>query len=89
MIHSLAGGNIGKFDELDFAKVRYIEGKYIGSVYFFISEFSDLKIGDIVLVPVGSNNLPTRAEIIRLDKNVKSNCTPVPLKHAKKIIKKI
>ena len=87
MIHSLAGGNIGKEQYFNFAFVEILDGAYKGSKAWYISKVFGLKAEDIVLVSF--NNIETKARVIRVDKNVSSFASPVPVKRAKTIIKKI
>lgn len=83
MIHSLSGGVIREKKYFDFAKVRFDSGE----IYWYISTFEDLKAGDRVLVPVGRNNEETEAFVIRIDKHISEQVSPIPAKRAKKIIK--
>jgi len=89
MIHSLAGGNLGNHQILDFAKVKLLEGVRKGDVCFYISKISDLKEGDTVVVPYGLNNNLLKAKVLRVDKNVSSFAAPIPVKRAKEIFKKV
>ncbi len=87
MIHSLSGGVIKDIEYFDFAKVKVTEGILCNNIFWYISPFSNLKQGDIVLVPLGANNTQTKAEVLRVDKNVSGQTAPVPVKRCKKIIK--
>lgn len=87
MIHSLAGGNIGKEIFSNFAFVEIIEGENVGKKYWYITKIIDLKSEDIVLVPYGISLV--KARVIRVDKNVSSFSSPIPIKRAKQIIKKV
>ena len=89
MIHSMAGGRLGKVEYNDFAKVRLLEGECQGMAFFYISKITLLKAGDEVLVPVGASNVMTKGVVERVDKNVSSQCSPVPVKKAKMISKKL
>ena len=82
MIHSLAGGVIREKKYFDFAKVRFETGE----VYWYISPIENLKAGDTVLVPVGRENEPTVAYVLRIDKHVSEQVSPIPAKRAKKIL---
>lgn len=82
MIHSLSGGVIREKKYFDFAKVRFETGE----VYWYISTFENLKAGDRVLVPVGRENEPTPAYVLRIDKHVSEQVSPIPAKRAKKIL---
>lgn len=89
MIHSLAGGSFKEKQILDFAKVEILEGLSVGAVFWYILPFGDYNIGDEVYVPLGINNIKTRAKIVRIDKNKTEGSTPIPIKTAKKIIGKL
>lgn len=86
MIHSMAGGDIKNLSYADFAKVEIIEGTNAGSRFFYIACGGE-KVDDIVLVPVGKNNILTKAKVLRVDKNVNSQVSPVSIKRAKKVVK--
>lgn len=86
MIHSLAGGNIGKVSYFNYAKVKIIEGENSGKILWFICKIPLVEAGDIVTVEVFGEPAPVKAEIVRIDKSVASNCAPVPPHRAKEII---
>lgn len=86
MIHSMAGGDIKNLRYADFAKVEILEGESVGSKFFYLSIDGVIE-GMVVLVPVGVNNVPTKAKVLRVDKNVNSQVSPVPIKRAKSVIK--
>ncbi len=85
MIHSLAGGELGNIKYLDFAKVEITDSIAMGDVYWYISNITNLKVGDEVLVPFGINNKLLRGKVVRLDKHVSSQVSPIPVKRAKYI----
>lgn len=89
MIHSLAGGELGKVSYYDYAKVEILEGENSGKIYWYKCKINNLQPDDLVIVPVGINNALVKAKVIRIDKNVSSQCSPVPSRHAKEIVKKI
>lgn len=87
MIHSLAGGELGKDGSVDIAKVEYVteyNGKKVG--YYLIEQIK-IKVGDIVIVPVGRQLETTKAKVVRIDNNVSIKCTPFPFKMMKAILK--
>jgi hypothetical protein len=86
MIHSLAGGSIKDLRVADFAKVEYLEDELAGSVGWYITEIFGLKAGDEVLVPY--NNRRVRAKVVRIDKHVSEQSSPISMSRAKNIIKK-
>lgn len=87
MIHSLAGGSLGKEIYSNFAFVEILEGENIGKKAWYISKIMGLKAEDLVLVSYF--NLEVKAKVIRVDKNVSSFASPIPIKKAKAIIRKI
>lgn len=89
MIHSLAGGLLGKVEYCDYAKVEITEGVSKGSIFWYKSTLPGLKPDDKVLVPLGANNIQTSARVIRIDRNVSSQNSPVSQKRAKYITKVI
>ena len=89
MIHSMAGGNLGKVEYNDYAKVRILEGEEAGKAFFYITKIFGLKAGDKVLVPVGFSNVLTEGEVERIDKNVSSQNMPLALKKCKMIQKRL
>lgn len=89
MIHSLAGGSFRDKQVLDFAKVEILEGIQKGDKYWYILPDRSFSINDEVMVPLGRNNLKQRAVILRIDYSVMEGQTPVPIKLAKEIIRKV
>ena len=87
MIHSLAGGSLGKEIYLDFALVEILEGLNKGNKFWYISKIQNLSKGDIVLVSVLDKQI--KGSVIRVDKNVSYYQSPIPVKRAKTIIRKI
>ena len=87
MIHSLAGGKIRDLAINDFAKVEILEGSETGKVFWYISTIITLKVGDIVLVPLGKSNSITRACVVKIEKNISAHTAPIPSSHAKYIVK--
>lgn len=81
MIHSLAGGVVKESQFFDFVKVKFDDG----SSFWYINDIFDLKVGDYVLAPIGKNEILTRAEVLRIDKNINGQTSPIPLKRMKKI----
>lgn len=83
MIHSMSGGVIREKKFCDFAKVR----TETGEKFWFVSTIFDLKVGDWVVVPFGKDNI--KAQVLRIDKNVSEQMSPIPMKRAKEILQKI
>lgn len=89
MIHSLAGGELRGEDFYDFAKVEILEGFEKGKIFWYISDILDLQVENLVLVPVGTIKMGTLGRVVRIDKNVSSFCSPIPVKNAKHILRKV
>ena len=86
MIHSMAGGNLQKVSYDDYAKVKITSGANVGDIFWYLS-LANAKVGDKVVVPVGMQNALQEGEILRIDKNISSQMSPVPKKRAKYINK--
>ena len=89
MIHSEAGGEIRGEDYYDFAKVKILEGAESGKELWFLTTIFGLKVGDKVLVPVGMIKMGTLGEVVRVDTNVSNFCSPVGIKRAKYVLRKV
>jgi len=87
MIHSLAGGILSDNKKLDFAKVEILSDYYSG-IFWYITEIPKLKVGDIVVVPFGKNEILVEGKVLKIDKNISSQTAPIPIKRAKKILKR-
>ena len=87
MIHSMAGGRLGGVTYNDFAKVKITEGPMAGGIYWYICTGLNVEAGSKVLVPFGATNALLPAEVLRVDKSVSSQASPVSAKHAKRIAK--
>ena len=74
MIHSLAGGNLQNSQICDIVKVKILENN---SIIFCLSKIQNVNVGDIVYVPFGKLDILTKAEILRIDKNVDSKSFPI------------
>ena len=84
MIHSLSGGVMSEVQHCDFAKVE-IDGE---GVFWYKSKVDGLKEGDRVVVPFGRCGESVTGKVLRIDKNVSSQVSPIPFKHAKYVIEK-
>lgn len=87
MIHSLAGGILSENTPKNFAKVELL-GDYYTGTFWFVFDLPQLKVGDTVLVPFGKQNILTKGKVLRIDKNVSPQASPIPFKQAKKIVSK-
>ena len=85
MIHSLSGGVMSDIQYADFTKVE-IEGE---GIFWYINNIDGLKEGDKVIVPFGRSGRNVTGMVLRIDKSVSSQVSPIPFKHAKYIIKKV
>ena len=84
MIHSLAGGILSQTESSDFVKVEIVDNLTEG-FFWYKSDIIGLKEGDNVLVPFGRLDTLVKGKVIRIDKNVSSQNSPVPFKRAKYI----
>ncbi len=82
MIHSMSGGIIKDRGAYTFVKVRF-EGEE--RPYWYISDFS-VEEGDRVTAPFGRADMPREATVVKVERNVSGQVTPIPLKAAKKLI---
>jgi len=88
MIHSLAGGKIKDLEYADFVKVRF---DYLGEskVGWYTTDLIDLNLGDKVAVPYGSPATEVVGTVEKIERNLSSQLSPIPIKRARKIIKKL
>ena len=84
MIHSCAGGVVKDKKYFDFAKVEILS---TGEAKWYICNLPLVCSGDIVVVPYGKDNKEEKAKVLRIDKNVSEQVSPVPAKHAKEILR--
>ncbi len=87
MIHSLSGGIMKDKKVLDFAKVEILDDYYSGT-FWYISNIKNLKENDIVLVPFKNGDITLKAKVLRVDKNVKEDSAPIPVKRIGTILSK-
>ena len=79
----MSGGKISNVTYCDYAKVKLTNGPFAQGIYWYIS-IVGAKQGDKVKVPFGDQIY--EGEILRIDKNISSQMSPVPAKRAKKIL---
>lgn len=84
MIHSCAGGVVHDKKHFDFAKVEILDTH---EPKWYICNLPLVKAGDIVVVPYGKDNQEVRAKVLRIDKDVSEQVSPVPTRHAKEILR--
>lgn len=85
MIHSLAGGVLKDKKTYNFAKVELLDDYYSG-VFWYISTIKNLKENDFVLVPFKNGDIKLKAKVLRVDKNVSEDCSPISVKRAQEIL---
>ena len=81
MIHSLSGGVIKDYGSYTFVKVIF-EGEE--RPYWYIAEFA-VEEGDKVTAPFGKAEMPREATVVKVERSVNGQVTPIPLRSAKKL----
>lgn len=84
MIHSMSGGVIKDPGAYTFVKIAFDDDPE-NTPHWYISDFS-VEAGDRVSAPRGRADMPARATVLRVEKNVSGQVTPVPLRLAKKLL---
>lgn len=87
MIHSMAGGKLGRETYNDFAKVKICEGINSGDIFWYICTGQNVQAGSTVVVPVGASNTLVKGQVERVDRNISSYASPVAVRRAKSIAK--
>lgn len=87
MIHSMAGGRLGNVDFSDYAKIELLQGSLAGKMFWYRSPFVELELNDEVIVPFGNDGLKVLGKVVRIDRAVSSQNSPVPASKAKSIIR--
>lgn len=82
MIHSMSGGVIKDAGSYTFVKVAF-DGESVS--YWYISEM-EVSEGDMVKVPRGASGTPTVGTVVRVERGVNGQVTPIPLRSAKRVI---
>lgn len=85
MIHSLSGGVITQYDKLIYIFTLIKDGVDEGVKRWYISPFSDVKVGDGVCVPTGKSGQAT-AEVLRVEV-VTAQTAPYPTNRTREIIR--
>ncbi len=83
MIHSCAGGVVRKKRHFDFAKVEILS---CGQICWYICNIPLLEEGDVVIVSFGRDNKREKAKVLRIDRNVSEQVSPISVKIAKEIL---
>lgn len=81
MIHSMSGGILSEVGSYTFVKVVF-DGD--PAPYWYVADF-DVNEGDRVIAPRGRADVPTAATVVKVERNVNGQVTPVPLKRVKKL----
>ena len=89
MIHSLSGGDLQKVSYSDYAKVELTQGNLAGKIFWYKTRINGLQVGDDVIVPFGPDEMRVAGRVVKIDKNVSSQVSPIPAKKAREIIRKI
>lgn len=84
MIHSMSGGILKDPGSYTFVKIAFDDDPE-KTPYWYVSDFS-VAAGDKVSAPRGRADMPARATVLRVEKNVSGQVTPVPLRSAKKLL---
>ena len=79
MIHSLCGGKLRDNQIFDIVKVKFLNNPFAGErPYWYKSDIRDLKEGDKVIAPFGAKEEAFIACVIRVDRGVNEQNTPIP-----------
>ena len=89
MIHSLAGGKLAELDYNDYVKVEIVEGDNQSKRFWYKRGDVDIKLDDIVIVPLGYGNKQVKAKVVKIELNLSNQTAPIPSKRAKYIISKV
>ena len=85
MIHSLAGGEL---KEYQISNLVYVRLEHTDEKYWYTTDIADLQVGDFVLVPFGLIDELYKAEILKVENNVRSDMFPISFKRLKQVYKK-
>lgn len=87
MIHSLSGGVL---DGDGYHTIVKVDVDFRGEkrVGFYVCDEFRVAVGDKVIVETRDGNA-AEGEVLKVDKNVSEKCSPVPVKRALKILKKL
>ena len=83
MIHSMGGGILSEYGTYTFAKVL-LDGEE--KPYWYVCDF-EIAEGDRVVAPFGAAGRP--AIVLRVEHNVSGQVSPIPIKRAKKLLRKL
>ena len=85
MIHSMSGGILSEYGTYTFVKVVF-EGE--DRPYWYVCDF-DVREGDKVEAPFGVGGVAKPATVVRVEPNVSGQVAPIPIKRAKKLLRKL
>lgn len=85
MIHSLSGGVISEIGYYTFAKVKFYDSLYGDRPYWYLCPFSEAEEGDEAIAPVGPRDSLCRCVILKVEKNVSSQCAPAPMNRIREL----
>ena len=85
MIHSMSGGVLSEYGTYTFAKVKFDDDE---RPYWYVCDF-EVQEGDIVSAPFGAGGLGKPATVLRVEQNVSGQVSPIPIKRAKKLLRKL
>ena len=85
MIHSMSGGVLSEYGTYTFVKVKF-EGDE--RPYWYVCDF-EVAEGDTVSAPFGAGGLGKPATVLRVEHNVSGQVSPIPIKRAKKLLRKL
>lgn len=82
MIHSMSGGVIKDNGYYTFAKVELD-----GLPCWYVSPVSSVEVGDRVIVPFGKRETLREGVVLKVERNVSEQCSPVPMNRIRSIEK--
>lgn len=85
MIHSMSGGVLSEYGSYMFVKVKFDDDE---KPYWYVCDF-EVDEGDRVCAPFGAGGLGKPATVLRVEKNVSGQVSPIPIKRAKKLLRKL
>ena len=85
MIHSMSGGVLSEYGTYTFVKVKFDDDE---RPYWYVCDF-DVVEDDRVSAPFGAGNSGKPATVLRVEHNVSGQVSPIPIKRAKKLLRKL
>lgn len=84
MVHSMSGGVLSEYGANRFVKVKFDDDE---RPYWYICDF-EVSEGDRVSAPFGATGCGKPATVLRVE-DVSGQVTPIPIKRAKKLLRKL